>query len=74
MKKCDEVSPSIILAGQALLVKMLITREPHGIIIKLMTLFKEETQFEKVRSSLRSSIIQHLHTYIQTYREFYNNY
>ena len=31
MKKCDEASPSIILAGQALLVKMLITLEPHGI-------------------------------------------
>ena len=31
MKKCDEASPSIILAGQALLVKMLIALEPHGI-------------------------------------------
>ena len=31
MKKDDEASPSIILAGQALLVKMLITLEPHGI-------------------------------------------
>ena len=31
MKKCDEASPSIILAGQALLVKMIITLEPHGI-------------------------------------------
>ena len=31
MKKDDEASPSIILAGQALLVKMLITFEPHGI-------------------------------------------
>ena len=31
MKKCDEASPSIILAGQALLVKMLITLEPRGI-------------------------------------------
>ena len=30
-KKCDEASLSIILAGQALLVKMLITLEPHGI-------------------------------------------
>ena len=30
-KKGDEASPSIILAGQALLVKMLITLEPHGI-------------------------------------------
>ena len=28
MKKGDEVSPGIILAGQALLVKMLITLEP----------------------------------------------
>ena len=31
MRKCDEASPSIILAGRALLVKMLITLEPHGI-------------------------------------------
>ena len=31
MKKCDEASSSIILAGQALLVKMLITFEPDGI-------------------------------------------
>ena len=30
MKKGDKASPSIILAGQALLVKMLITLEPHG--------------------------------------------
>ena len=30
MKKGDEASPSIILAGQALLVKMIITLEPHG--------------------------------------------
>ena len=31
MKKCDEASPKIILAGQALLVKMFITLEPDGI-------------------------------------------
>ena len=31
MKKCDEASPSIILAGRALLVEMLITLEPDGI-------------------------------------------
>ena len=31
MQKCDEASPSIILAGRALLVKMLITLESHGI-------------------------------------------
>ena len=31
MQKGDEASPSIILAGRALLVKMLITVEPHGI-------------------------------------------
>ena len=31
MKKFDEASPSIILAGRAVLVKMLITFEPHGI-------------------------------------------
>ena len=30
-EKGDEASPSIILVGQALLVKMLITFEPHGI-------------------------------------------
>ena len=30
-KTNDEASPSIILAGQALLVKMIITLEPHGI-------------------------------------------
>ena len=29
MKKGDKASPSIILAGRALLVKMLITLEPH---------------------------------------------
>ena len=31
MQKSDEASPSIILAGRAILVKMLITLEPHGI-------------------------------------------
>ena len=31
MQRSDEASPSIILAGRALLVKMLITLEPHGI-------------------------------------------
>ena len=31
MQKGDEASPSIILAGRALLVKMLINLEPHGI-------------------------------------------
>ena len=34
MKKCDEATPSIILAGRVFfffLVKMLITLEPHGI-------------------------------------------
>ena len=31
MKKDDKASPSIILAGRALLVKMLITLEPHGL-------------------------------------------
>ena len=30
MQKGDEASPSIILAGRALLVKMLITLEPRG--------------------------------------------
>ena len=32
MKKCDETSPNIIFAGRALLVKMLITLEPDGIL------------------------------------------
>ena len=31
MNKCDEASPSIILARRALLVKMVITLEPDGI-------------------------------------------
>ena len=31
MQNSDEASPSIILAGQALIVKMLITLEPQGI-------------------------------------------
>ena len=31
MKKCEKASSSIILAGRTLLVKMLITLEPHGI-------------------------------------------
>ena len=31
MQNDDEVSSSIIFAGRALLVKMLITLEPHGI-------------------------------------------
>ena len=45
MKKCDEVSPSIIFAGRALLVKMLITLEPDGIFgsnfvyLSILTLF-----------------------------------
>ena len=30
-EQCDEASPSIILAGRASLVKMVITLEPHGI-------------------------------------------
>ena len=32
MQKGDEASESIILAGRALLVKMIITLEPHGYI------------------------------------------
>ena len=32
MKKDDEASPNIILTGQALLVKMLITLKLHGIL------------------------------------------
>ena len=30
MQNCDEASPSIIFAGRPLLVKLLITLEPHG--------------------------------------------
>ena len=30
-KKCNKALPSIILAGRALLLKMLITLEPHGV-------------------------------------------
>ena len=33
MKEGEEASLGIILAGQALLVKMLITLEPHGIFV-----------------------------------------
>ena len=33
MQNGDEASPSIILAGRALSVKMLITLEPHGIFV-----------------------------------------
>ena len=46
MQNGDEASPSIILAGRALLVKMLITLEPHGIIgsyfvyLCILTLFR----------------------------------
>ena len=31
MQNSDEASPSIVLAGRPLLVKMLVTLEPHGI-------------------------------------------
>ena len=36
MQNGDEASPSINLAGQALLVKMLKTLEPHGIFDKIL--------------------------------------
>ena len=34
--KGNEASPSIILAGRALLVKMLITLEPHGLLVQIL--------------------------------------
>ena len=50
-EKYDEASPSIILAGQALLVKMLITFEPHGIFCSnfayLCILTLSSTWYEK---------------------------
>ena len=36
MQNGDEASPSIILDSQGLLVKMLITVEPHGIFIQML--------------------------------------
>ena len=36
MQNGDEALPSIILAGRALLVKMLITVEPHGIFAQIL--------------------------------------
>ena len=36
MQNSDEASPSIILAGRALLVKMLITLEPCGALVQIL--------------------------------------
>ena len=36
MKKCDEASPSIVLAGRALLVKMLITLERMVYLVQIL--------------------------------------
>ena len=36
MQNGDEASPSIILAGRSLLVKMLITLEPRGIFSSIL--------------------------------------
>ena len=53
MQKDDEASPSIILAGRALLVKMLITLEPHGIsgsnVVYLSILTLSSHWYEKMR-------------------------
>ena len=38
-KKDDEASPSIILAGRALLVKMLITLEPRYALVQILNNF-----------------------------------
>ena len=53
MQNGDEASPSINLAGQALLVKMLITLEPHDIFssnfASLYTLHCLDTSMQKQR-------------------------
>ena len=50
-EKNDEASPSIILAGLALLVKMLITLEPHGIFgsyfVNIFSLTLSSNWYEK---------------------------
>ena len=60
MQKGEEASPSIILAGQALLVKMLITLEPHGIFVSnfvyLCILSLSSKWYEKVTWLHRASI------------------
>ena len=57
MKKCDKASPSIILAGRALLVKMLITLEPDGIFgsnfVYLCILTLSSTWYAKTVTRLR---------------------
>ena len=61
MKKCDEASPSIILVVRALLVKMLITLEPHGIFCSnfayfcILTLFSH--WYEKGEETSSSIIL-----------------
>ena len=66
MKKGDEASPSIILAGQALLVKMLITLEPHGIFgsnfVYLSILTLSSHWYEKM--NIVVYMVQILNTYV----------
>ena len=45
MKKCDKASQSIILAGRAVLVKMLIALEPDGIFGSNFVNFKRKYFF-----------------------------
>ena len=61
MQKGDEASPSIILAGRALLVKMIITLEPHGefgsnfVYVCILTLSSH--WYEKICDEASPSII-----------------
>ena len=61
MKKCDEASPSIILADQALLVKMLITLEQDGIfgsnLVYLCILVLSSHWYEKGDEASPSNIL-----------------
>ena len=61
MKKCENASRSIILAGRALLVKMLITLEPHGIFgsnfVHLCILTLSSNRYEKCDEASPSIIL-----------------
>ena len=64
MKKGDKASPNIILAGQALLVKMFITLELHGIFgsnfVFLCILISSATDIEKGYEASPSIILASL--------------
>ena len=66
MQKGDEASPSIILAGRALLVKMLITLEPHGIfgqnLYTYVNCAKRPNCAKRFRLSGATRVIQELMT------------